>query len=90
MFNLKTWMDIEAMHNEGHTIKQIARHPGHSRNTVRRVWCDPAPASFTRSSARKSAFRNSPPKTHRAFPIRARQSRTGHPQTSGLVGGLQT
>ena len=46
MRNLETWMDIKAMHKEGHSIKQIARQTGYSRNTVRRVLREPAPAGF--------------------------------------------
>jgi transposase len=39
-------MDIKALHKEGHSIKQIARQTGYSRNTVRRVLREPAPAGF--------------------------------------------
>jgi transposase len=46
VLNLENWMDIKALHKEGHSIKQIARHTGHSRNTVRRVLRESAPAAF--------------------------------------------
>ena len=46
MLNLETWMDFKALHKEGLSIKQIARQTGYSRNTVRRVLREPAPAGF--------------------------------------------
>lgn len=46
MLQLEEWMDIKSLHKEGHSIKAIARHTGRSRNTVRRVLREPAPASF--------------------------------------------
>ena len=37
MLKLEEWMDIRTLHREGHSIKEIARQTGRSRNTVRRV-----------------------------------------------------
>jgi len=39
-------MDITLLHKEGHSIKQIARHSGHSRNTVRRILRHKEPQAF--------------------------------------------
>lgn len=39
-------MDIRMLHKEGHSIKEIARQTGRSRNTVRRVLRESAPAGF--------------------------------------------
>lgn len=39
-------MDIRVLHKEGHSIKEIARQTGRSRNTVRRVLRETVPAGF--------------------------------------------
>jgi transposase len=39
-------MDIRVLYKEGHSIKQIARQTGHSRNTVRRVLREAKPTGF--------------------------------------------
>jgi len=39
-------MDIRMLHKEGHSIKEIARQTGRSRNTVRRVLREAGPAGF--------------------------------------------
>jgi transposase len=39
-------MDIRVLHKEGHSIKEIVRQTGHSRNTVRRVLREAAPKPF--------------------------------------------
>jgi transposase len=39
-------MDIRTLHREGHSIKEIARQTGHSRNTVRRVLREAGPRGF--------------------------------------------
>jgi transposase len=39
-------MDIRTLHKEGHSIKEIARQTGRSRNTVRRVLREAGPSSF--------------------------------------------
>lgn len=46
MTPLEEWMDIKLLHKEGHSIKQIARHSGHSRNTVRRIPRQKEPRAF--------------------------------------------
>ena len=46
MLRLEEWMDIKSLHKQGHSIKAIARHTGRSRNTVRRVLRESAPAAF--------------------------------------------
>jgi transposase len=46
LLRLEEWMDIKSLHQEGHSIKAIVRHTGRSRNTVRRVLRESAPASF--------------------------------------------
>jgi transposase len=42
-------MDIKTLHREGHSIKEIARQTGRSRNTVRRVLREAAPAGFSKT-----------------------------------------
>ena len=39
-------MDIRTLHREGHSIKEIARQTGRSRNTVRRVLREAGPSAF--------------------------------------------
>lgn len=39
-------MDILLLHKQGHSIREIARQSGHSRNTVRRALREGAPRSF--------------------------------------------
>ena len=46
MLRLEEWMDIRSLHREGHSIKEIARQTGHSRNMVRRVLRKPGPRGF--------------------------------------------
>ncbi len=49
MLRLEEWMDIKTLHREGHSIKEIARQTGRSRNTVRRVLREAAPAGFSKT-----------------------------------------
>jgi transposase len=53
MLNLEEWMDIRSLRREGHSIKQIVRLTGHSRNTVRKTLRQKEPADF-KSSERTS------------------------------------
>jgi transposase len=46
VLRLEDWMDIKALRKEGHSIKEIARRTGHSRNTVRRVLREAGPVAF--------------------------------------------
>ena len=46
MLRLEEWMDIRTLHREGHSIKEIARQTGRSRNTVRRVLREAGPSAF--------------------------------------------
>jgi transposase len=46
VLRLEEWMDIRVLYKEGHSIKQIARQTGHSRNTVRRVLREAGPTGF--------------------------------------------
>jgi len=46
VLRLEEWMDIRMLHKEGHSIKEIARQTGRSRNTVRRVLREAGPAGF--------------------------------------------
>ncbi len=39
-------MDIRTLHREGHSIKEIARQTGRSRNTIRRVLREAGPSGF--------------------------------------------
>jgi transposase len=39
-------MDIRTLHREGHSIKEIARQTGRSRNTIRRVLREAGPKVF--------------------------------------------
>jgi len=46
VLRLEEWMDIRTLHKEGHSIKEIARQTGRSRNTVRRVLREAGPTGF--------------------------------------------
>ncbi len=46
MLRLEEWMDIRTLHKEGHSIKEIVRQTGRSRNTVRRVLREAGPSGF--------------------------------------------
>jgi transposase len=37
MLNMEEWMDIRALHREGHSIRQLAAMTGRSRNTIRKT-----------------------------------------------------
>ena len=37
MIKVDQFMDIKQLHREGHSIRDVARMTGHSRNTVRKV-----------------------------------------------------
>ena len=37
MLNLEGWMEVKDLHRQGHSIRQICRLTGYSRNTVRKV-----------------------------------------------------
>ena len=37
MLNLDQFMDIRFLHRQGHSVREIARLTGHSRNTVRKM-----------------------------------------------------
>ncbi len=54
MLNLDQFMNIRFLHRQGHSVREIARLTGHSRNTVRkllRTTRAPVPAPRVRSSA---------------------------------------
>jgi transposase len=46
VLKVEEWMDIKALHKEGHSIRQIARMTSFSRNTVRRVLREAGPSGF--------------------------------------------
>jgi transposase len=46
MLNPEEWMDINDLHRQGNSIRQIAQITGYSRNTVRRVLRQSAPQGF--------------------------------------------
>ena len=48
MLRLEEWMDVRTLHREGHSIKEIARQTGRSRNTVRRVLREAGPTGFNK------------------------------------------
>ena len=43
MLDMEEWMDIKGMKREGHSIREISRRTGRSRNTVRKVLRHKAP-----------------------------------------------
>lgn len=59
-------MDIRTLHKEGHSIKEIARQTGRSRNTVRRVLREPGPTGF-RKPVRPSCLDNFKPYLQQRF-----------------------
>jgi transposase len=46
VLRLEAWMDIKVLYKEGHSIREIARQTGYSRNTVRRVLREAGPKAF--------------------------------------------
>jgi transposase len=46
MLSQEEWMDIKDLHRQGLSIRQIAKRTGNSRNTVRSVLREKAPAAF--------------------------------------------
>lgn len=46
MLQLEDWVDIQALHKQGKSIRAIARETGRSRNTVRKVLEERAPKAF--------------------------------------------
>ena len=49
MIRLEEWVDIVALHRQGHGIKTIARHLGISRNAVRRALRRGGPPVYERA-----------------------------------------
>ena len=43
MIGSEPWMDIKELHRQGLSQRQIARHTGHSRNTIAKVLGQPLP-----------------------------------------------
>ncbi len=43
MLKPEEWMDIRALHRDGHSIKQIAAMTGRSRNTIRKTLREKVP-----------------------------------------------
>lgn len=48
MLSMEEWMDIKLLHKAGHSVREIARLTGHSRNTVRSVLREKAPTPYSR------------------------------------------
>ena len=46
MLNPDQFMDIALLHKEGHSLREIAKLTGHSRNTIRRVIREKVPRAF--------------------------------------------
>ena len=40
MLGMEEWMEVKDLHRQGHSIRQICRLTGYSRNTVRKVLRD--------------------------------------------------
>jgi len=66
VLRLEEWMDIRTLHREGHSIKEIARQTGRSRNTVRRVLREAGPTEFHKPE------RSSCVDSFKPYPIRGR------------------
>jgi transposase len=60
------WMDIRMLHKEGHSIKEIARQTGRSRNTVRRILRETGPTGFSKPE-RNSCLDNFKPYLRERF-----------------------
>jgi transposase len=48
MLTVEEWMDVQALHRQGLSVRQIARLTGRSRNTVSRILGQPAPKAYSR------------------------------------------
>lgn len=46
MLTTEEWMDVQMLARQGHSIRQIARLTGYSRNTVAKLLAQPAPTPF--------------------------------------------
>ncbi len=56
MLSLEQCMDIKLLHKEGHSIRQLARLTGNSRNTVRRICAVRGHLNFKLPSAAPSSM----------------------------------
>ena len=61
MLKTDRWRDIKLLREQGHTIREITRITGHSRNTVRKVLREQAPELF---QIRKRSSKLDPFKTY--------------------------
>ena len=52
MLTTEEWMNIKDLYRQGHSIREIARLSGHSRNTVRAIVKERVPVSYHRQSSR--------------------------------------
>jgi transposase len=43
MLDMEEWMEVKDLHRQGHSIRQICRLTGYSRNTVRKVLRESVP-----------------------------------------------
>ena len=84
-------MDIRTLHREGHSIKEIARQTGRSRNTVRRVLREAGPTGFNKPE-RSSCLDNFKPYLHERFETSALSAVRFLPeiQAMGYTGSLCT
>ena len=48
MLNLEEWMEVKDLYRQGHSIRQICRLTGYSRNTVRKILRESVPAQKPR------------------------------------------
>ncbi len=54
MIRKEVWVDIQALHRQGHSIRRIARDLGISRKTVRRYLRRPDPPRYVRTKSKPS------------------------------------
>lgn len=73
MFLKEDWMDIQALHREGLSVRQIARQTGHSRNTIARILSQSVPAGYTRApgTSKLDPFKDYLSKRYRECPLSA-------------------
>ena len=48
MLSLEEWMDIKDLCRQGHSVREIARITGHSRNTIRAALRERTPKTYHR------------------------------------------
>lgn len=82
-------MDVQALHREGLSVREIARQTGHSRNTITRLLAQPAPQPYTREPepSKLDPFKDYLVERYRDCPLSAVRL-LGEIEAMGYSGGI--